>query len=154
MPAGDAEILRPSVLDRLRDEDGQGSYGSVSEYRCAVLRDVEWLLNHRRTTRPAPESCPEVRRSVYHYGLPDLTAVSAESGHSLTRVCRMIEETLRTFEPRLEGPSVRLAGDEASGRGVHFVIEGLLRMDPQPELIRFDTVLEAGGGSFTVSPHA
>lgn len=151
---GDGEILRPSILDRLRDRDGVGAYGSVSEYRQAVLRDVESLLNHRRTIEPAPESCPEVRRSVYHYGLPDLTSVSADSGHSLQGVCRIMEETLRTFEPRLEGPSVRIEEDEAAGRGVHFVIEGLLRMDPEPELIRFDTVLEAGGGSFTVSPHA
>ncbi len=156
MSRNEPESLRPSVLDRLRGRDGQGTYGSVRDYRRAVLRDVEWLLNHRRTIELAPESCPETRRSVYHYGIPDLTAFNAESGHALGRVRQMVEESIRIFEPRLESVKVRLAeGGEGKGpHGARFVIEGLLRMDPQPELVRFDTVLESAGGGFTVDPDA
>ena len=149
--------LRPAILDRLAGDDGPGSaYGSVAEYRRAVLRDVEWLLNHRRTIEPAPASCPEVRRSTYHYGLPDLTAFSADSGEALGEVRLLVEETIRTFEPRLESVRVRIPEEDEDGprRGVRFVIEGLLRMDPDPELIAFDTVLDPSHGGFEVSADA
>ena len=156
MSSSGSTVFRASIIDRLTDRDGEGAYGSVQDYRRGVLRDIEWLLNHRRTIEPAPESCPETRRSVYHYGLPDLTSVSAESGQSLARVRSMIEEALRVFEPRLESVKVRIADDDQpEGRSrIRFVIEGLLRMDPHPELLRFDTVMQPGGGGFKVTSHA
>jgi len=146
-------VLRPSILDRLQSGSRAASYGSVSDYRRAVLRDVEWLLNHRRTIDPAPDSCPETQRSVYHYGIPDLTAISPESGQGRGRVRRMIEEAIRIFEPRLQSVRVSVS-EESGGQGVRFVIEGLLRMDPEPELLRFDTVMETGTGGFKVTEHA
>ena len=156
MSSSGSTTFRASILDRLSEGEGQGAHGSAQDYRRGVLRDIEWLLNHRRTIEPAPESCPETRRSVYHYGLPDLTSVSAESSQSLARVRSMIEEALRLFEPRLESVKVRLADDDApEGRSrIRFVIEGLLRMDPHPELLRFDTVMQPGGGGFKVTSHA
>lgn len=155
MPKREASPVRPSILDRLAS-DAPSGYGSPREYRRAVLRDVEWLLNHRRTVETAPPSCGELRRSVYHYGLPDLTALSPDAKDARVEVRTLVEEALRVFEPRLESVRVRIPEQEGGtgpGRGLRFVIEGLLRMDPDPELVSFDTVLEPGSG-FEVVPDA
>ena len=39
---------------------------------------------------------------------------------------------------------------EGSYRSLKFVIEGLLCMDPAPEPVRFDTVLELGKGEYEI----
>jgi predicted component of type VI protein secretion system len=39
---------------------------------------------------------------------------------------------------------------EGSYRALNFVIEGLLCMDPAPEPVRFDTVLELGKGEYEI----
>jgi predicted component of type VI protein secretion system len=36
-------------------------------------------------------------------------------------------------------------------RGIHFRIEGLLRMDPAPEPVFFDTLLEVSKGEYKVT---
>jgi type VI secretion system protein ImpF len=63
----------------------------------------------------------------------------------------MIEQTLATFEPRLR--KVKVETLEAAGGAKHvlrFQIEGLLDMDPAPELISFDTLLQLSSGEYQV----
>ena len=75
------QTVTQSVLERLIDRDPKsGSEGaptraqSVRLLRASVRRDLEWLLNTRRTPAAADEAYPEVAKSVYNYGLPDLNA--------------------------------------------------------------------------------
>jgi len=75
-----------SVLDRLIDTDPHSAAEpsftwaqSVRELKRALRRDLEWLLNTRRIVEPAPEGFNELRESLYHFGLPDVTSASAES---------------------------------------------------------------------------
>ena len=41
---------------------------SVRQFKAAVQRDLEWLLNTRRIADAPPEELEELTRSVYHYG--------------------------------------------------------------------------------------
>jgi type VI secretion system protein ImpF len=151
--------VRQSVIDRLIDEnpklkaDPPASWeASVAALRSAVLRDLEWLLNTRRIAEPAPDSYPETQRSVYHFGLPDLTSLSGESDLVRRRLLRQVEECIQLFEPRLA--SVRVSPVEVAEEGrrqIRFVIEALLRMEPNPERVAFDTVLEITSGTFRLS---
>jgi len=55
------------------------------------------------------------------------------------------------FEPRLSGVRVSIATtDEEGRRELRFVIDGLLRMEPSPEQVVFDTVLEVTSATFEV----
>ena len=64
---------------------------------------------------------------------------------------RRIEEAIVLFEPRLADVHVTVVDTAEEGeRQIHFVIEGLLRMEPHPEQIAFDTVLEMLSGEFQV----
>lgn len=156
MVKGAQRTVSQSVLDRLIDLDPGSSADpprswadSVRELRAAVRRDLEWLLNTRRIVEPVPDAYPEVRRSVYHFGLPDIASLSGDSGTARRRLLRQIEECIQLFEPRLT--SVRVSAVEAKGEPRHqvrFVIEGMLRMDPDPERVVFDSALEMTSGKF------
>jgi type VI secretion system protein ImpF len=150
-------VVRHSVLDRLLD--GAGTVGdatvtwaeSVRQLKRALLRDLEWLLNTRRIAEPAPDSYPEVQRSVYHYGLPDISSMSLDPETVKRRLVAYVEECLELFEPRLTAVRVTPVEQETEDRTVRFKIEALLRMDPSPERIVFDTVLEPARGEFQVT---
>ena len=117
----------------------------------ALLRDLEWLLNTRRVADAAPDRYPEVQRSVYHFGLPDITSLSGDSEAVRRRLLRQVEDTIETFEPRLEDVRVSpVESDDENRRRIRFVIEGVLRMEPNPEHVVFDTVLETTSGEFAI----
>lgn len=147
-----------SVLDRLIDTDpdttGEPALTwaqSVRELKRGVRRDLEWLLNTRRIVEPAPDGFIELRQSLYEFGLPDITSVSAESTDQCNWLRRQVEETITLFEPRLAGARVTVVtGEEPGRREVRFVVEALLRMEPNPEQVVFDTVLQVASATFEV----
>ncbi len=157
MPAPERTV-RLSVLDRLLDDaprqaaDAPGSWeASLRELRACLVRDVEWLLNTRRVAEPPPDTCLEVLRSVHQYGLPDISSMS-ESEETRERLARAVAESIDLFEPRLTAVRVipKDLGD-AAGRGLHFTVEALLRLDPSPERVVFDTIVETISGRVSVS---
>jgi type VI secretion system protein ImpF len=150
-----------SVLDRLIDNDPKHSAEapltraqSLRELNAALKRDFEWLFNTRRTIEPFPDSAREAARSVYHYGFADISSRSVLSSQDYSDLVREMESAIALFEPRLKRAKVRMERDESSGQTLRFVIEGLLCMDPAPEPVRFDTVLELGKGAYEVKGEA
>ena len=152
-------IARRSVLDRLiepGEHDFRSQAESIRAVKAAVLRDVEWLLNTRRIADPAPPEFVELNNSVYHYGLPDLSSLSASSQSIQGEALRRIEQCIEQFEPRLTGIRVTAIesrfsdeNDRKSDRSFRFHIEAVLRVD-QMEPVVFDTVLDALNGRFDV----
>jgi type VI secretion system protein ImpF len=61
-----------------------------------------------------------------------------------------LQEAVEVFETRLY--NVRVIGESSahSGRSLRFRIEGLARVDPAPEQVSFDTVLELTSGEYAV----
>lgn len=157
MSTSSEPTVRLSVLDRLLDdgslEAGTSTWlGSVEALKASLVRDLEWLLNSRRIVEPAPAEYPEVRNSVYHYGIPDISSRSADSLTEQQGLSRDIEECVRIFEPRLTDVRVVVRpSTEKGARLARFVIEAMLRMEPNPERVVFDTVLETPTGKFSVS---
>lgn len=124
---------------------------SVREYEDSVRRDLEWLLNTRRIVEPAPEGFSEVNRSLYHYGLPDITSLSADAAETPQRLMRQIQDSIELFEPRLS--SVRVApleSEEKDSRQIRFRVEALLEMEPAPERVVFDTILDVASCKFRI----
>jgi type VI secretion system protein ImpF len=150
--------VQRSVVDRLMDSDPDTSTEapltwaqSVRDLKRALRRDLEWLLNTRRIAQLAPEGFTELARSVYHYGLPDITSLAAESVSARDWLRRQVEEAIMLFEPRLASVRVTVATTGEEGRReLRFVIDALLRMEPSPEQVMFDTVLEVTSATFEV----
>jgi type VI secretion system protein ImpF len=67
------------------------------------------------------------------------------------RLMRAVEAALTAFEPRLGNVRVILnstAGDKLPR--IRFTVEGMLRVDPSPEHVSFDTLLEVANGEYKV----
>jgi type VI secretion system protein ImpF len=154
--------VQQSLLDRLIDLDPKTTSEaplswtkSVQQLKASLRRDLESLLNTRRIPTPAPESFEELSRSLYHFGFPDITSLGRDSKDVRVRLMRQVEETIATFEPRLAGVKVSLSETDDEGRRqLRFLIEGLLRMEPNPEQVVFDTVLEISSGEYHVKGDA
>jgi type VI secretion system protein ImpF len=147
-----------SVFDRLIDVEPRDSKEapltraqSVRMLRDAVRRDLEWLLNTRRIAVAPDEGYRELNRSVYVFGLPDFTGISQGTARDRDKLIRQIQNAIKIFEPRIA--KVRIIPVEtqgASSRTLRFRIEGLLLMDPEPEHVSFDTVLQLTSGAYEV----
>jgi type VI secretion system protein ImpF len=157
-PSSTDTAVTLSVLDRLIDLDPRNSKEapptrSQSErmLRDAVRRDLEWLLNTRRIAVPPDESLKELNRSVYLFGLPDFTGFSIATPTEKSKLIRQLQNAIKLFEPRIAKPRiVPIESDTAGTRTLRFRIEGLLLMDPEPEHVSFDTVLQLTSGQYEV----
>lgn len=152
--------VQPSVLDRLTDGDPRSSADppttyaeSLRQFKASVQRDLEWLLNTRRSAPEETDRFEELRRSVFNYGLIDVTAISRDSPVARAQLLRQVEETLALFEPRLTNIQITMAeveGDQ-NRRELRFQVEATLRLDPTPEQVMFDTVLQFSTGQIDVA---
>ena len=144
-----------SVLDRLIDLEPQNSAEtplsrsqSVRLLKGAVRRDLECLLNTRRIFDFPEDEFKEVNRSAYVYGLPDLSALSMATAGDRSKLTRQIVAAINLFEARLANVRVVFVETEdAAKQNVRLRIEAMLRMDPVPEPISFDSVIELKSGN-------
>jgi type VI secretion system protein ImpF len=155
MPSADSpEGLMSSILDRLIDPDSGGTrwkHGySLAEMVDAVRRDLEDLLNTRQSHGGLPEEFTELNRSIFAYGLPELTSLNSFTAQQRAEIGGVIEEIIARFEPRLRNIRASLLdpGDEKS-RSVRFRVDALLAVDPAPE-VAFETTLELGSGRYSI----
>jgi type VI secretion system protein ImpF len=149
-------LLMPSVLDRLIDPASGGTAWrrgySVEQLTDAVRRDLEDLLNTRRSAPPDADRYPEVANSIVTFGLPDLASLPAYTPQQRAAIGRVIEAVIARFEPRLRDVRATLVepGD-LTRRTVRFHIEARLAVEPAPD-VAFETVLELITGHAAVTP--
>lgn len=138
------------LLDRLLDADpGSATQPTptaaeaLEQLRTAVRRDLEALLNARRRRRPLPELLTELPSSVFAYGIPDPASGSYTVPELRAGLAREVEATIRRFEPRLSRVSVTLVNNANDlGGMLRLKVDAVLRADPVPEPVSFETLLE------------
>jgi type VI secretion system protein ImpF len=152
-----SKVATLSVLDRLidlepkrRSESLPTPAKSVRAVKEALRRDLELLMNTRRVVDDPPEACKELCRSVYVYGLSDITSMRLSAVANRHLLLREIEACVAVFEPRLVRTKVSVRTSSDSAHLIHFSIEGLLRVDPEPVPIVFDTFLELNNGTYQI----
>lgn len=146
--------IRLPVLDRLLDSDPdaprdppQTTQMAIDTLRQAVRRDIERLLNARRGRKPVPQGMAELTVSPLGYGIPDPTAGSFTDEDRRQSLAAEVESTIRRFEPRLSAVRVTLAKlpqnsrDPLMDRTLRIKVEAVLRSDPVPEAVAFETLL-------------
>lgn len=149
--------ITPSVLDRLLDfepdlssEAPKSRSRGLRELKQSVRRDLEWLLNTRQYPGDVPATLEEIQKSVAMFGLPDFTAVGAKSPSEQKRLVKELETAIKNFEPRFMDLKITLEPPSNVERVLRFRIEARLKVEPTPEPIVFDTVLQLGTGSYVV----
>ncbi len=149
--------ITPSVLDRLLDYDPQTSTEaprsqsqSLADLKISIKRDLEWLLNTRHNGVEIAETLEELNESLAVYGLPDLTSLSVNSSTEQSRLAKSLENAIRIFEPRFINVKISLEPIDNTDRQLKFRIEAHLDIEPIPEPVSFDTVLQVGSGEFAI----
>ncbi|MCC7340650.1 MAG: type VI secretion system baseplate subunit TssE [Bryobacterales bacterium] len=153
------EVVTQPLLDRLFDLNPDEKVDapvtrleSVRRLKAALKRDMEWLLNTRHcpVMDEMEDDAGELKRSLLNYGLPDISSMSVQSGKDHTRILRQMEEAVEMFEPRLRNVRITLSPVTKGSRTLRFGMEGMLMIDPAPEQVRFDTLLELTSGDIEV----
>jgi len=143
--------VRLPLLDRLLDSDPGAEHDrpltpavALETLRTAVRRDLEALLNARRRRWPLPVTTPELAASPLGYGIPDATSGAYALEERRQALALEVERIIRRFEPRLLSVKVTLkeTGDDLD-RTLRLKVDAVLRTDPIPEPISFETVVEA-----------
>lgn len=130
-----------SLLDRFSDDPPVRL--SAAHLRQSVRRDLECLLNTRRSWLPAPATLRELKKSVLGYGLPDFTAVELDTAEGRQWLCQEVERTIVRFEPRLS--RVRVSSNDTDTWTEPFLrlrIEAVLLAGPASQPVTFDSELE------------
>lgn len=157
-PIRSDQPLVPSVLDRLLDDDpgvstepARNRSQLLRDMKFAVRRDVENLLNARRRNVSLPPALVELQKSLLSYGVADFSGTGPATAKQREAFCRVLEEVIRSNEPRLLEVKVEVAANpEAGDRTLRFRIDALLRADPSPEPVIFDSTLEPATHQFAV----
>ena len=154
--------IKLSVLDRIIGPDQGQTFramqsATVRELENTVHRDLMSLLNVRRADEPIPLEFEETANSILTFGLPDFTSRSVLDRSEQERFRRAIETAIRLFEPRLSNVTVSLdrPGKRSEpGKGLdnslRYHVRALLRIEPDPEPVVFDAVLEPGTGRVAI----
>ncbi|MEM9587990.1 MAG: type VI secretion system baseplate subunit TssE [Planctomycetota bacterium] len=150
--------LIASLLDRLIDEEPTKRTESpmsrtqlLTQMKQSVARDLQNLLNTRCRATGWPQSLDQLDQSLVAYGIPDCVGINTGSRNQQEQLRQMILRNVQTFEPRLTGVRVSLSetNDEAD-RALRFRIDALLKVDPAPEPVAYDSRLDATSGDFEV----
>ncbi len=148
----------PSVLDRLFDEEpssrnerAQTLPQLAAALRDAVRRDLEDLLNARISARVLPEGLDELEQSSFEYGIPDFSGANLSTTERQRKYLRAIEGIIRRHEPRFASVKVIAIEDRQVGvRTLHFRVEAVLRVEPAPESVLYDSQVDLLSRTFRI----
>lgn len=152
------QLLIPSVLDRLIDYDptvgrevARSRSQVLAEMKESLRRDLENLLNTRWRCVGWPPHLTELNTSLVNYGIPDIAGVDLASAEEREKFRRTLEDIVARFEPRFK--SVKIVFPEQGqpiDRTLKFRIDGLMRVEPSPEPVAFDSAVEPATGNVTI----
>lgn len=157
------ELLQPSLLDRLTDEDPSNQQESryqrvlsPARLRETVRRDLAWLLNttNLSATEHDLAKFPDVENSVLNYGMPDLNGRTVSS-IDVPALEELLRKTVWDFEPRLLRDTVKISlvvdNQEMNQKAMTFSIEAMLWAQPTPLRLFFRTEIDLESGQVSVN---
>ena len=148
----------PSLLDRLLDdtpevsrETPEARLQNLRQLKQAVARDLEALLNTRQEAiLDLTNGFEEASHSLLNYGLPDLLTYNFHDPQARGRICRILEQTLDHFEPRLKQVRVTLEPPREHERALRFRVDAVLEVRPAREQVTFDAVLQLSSHKYEI----
>jgi type VI secretion system protein ImpF len=147
----------PSVLDRLFDdapnqpEQGAILAFSLSDFKAALARDLESLLNTRAVKLDHfAKHYPLSIRSVINYGIPDLSSLSLLNPDHRELLRYQIRRAIECHDKRLSQVRVAFDADGNAERLLHFRVDALLKVYPYRPPVSFDATLQLSSNAYQV----
>jgi type VI secretion system protein ImpF len=154
----DDDQILPSVFDRLIDNEPSVKEESphsrsqlMFELKQSVRRDLQNLLNTRWKCEVWPPEYETLELSLVNYGIPDFSGVNMGGPASQKRLIQIVERAIEFFEPRfLRFTLFPIENKKKFDRTLKFKIEGLLKAEPAPEPVSYDTIMDVSSAEFEV----
>jgi type VI secretion system protein ImpF len=136
--------LQSSLFNRLSESnDAVEKRGNRATYRQSIRRDLEALLNSKLHWDTWPEWYSELNHSLFSYGLPDFSSMPLSSQDGRERLCHIVAQAIRKFEPRFSQVSVKtITEDQPLDRVLRIRIQALCHADPEQIEMTFDSEVE------------
>jgi len=147
------ETESPTVLDRLlyRKPNADEQRGRDSDLVLAsIARDLEALLNSRCHEDTILADYTESCSSILNFGVPEFDQYgNLASASEQNKLCKAIEGSIRLFEPRLSGVSVRMIASGKRDFTLRFRIEATIQAQGEKEV--FEAGLKRNSNILSVS---
>jgi type VI secretion system protein ImpF len=130
---------------RTKTEVPASGWDQVKAYKDGLARDLTNLLNVQRNDDDIPEEFTETNRSVAAYGIRDYS----RSPMDTEQIRRLIERSVRIFEPRLRHITVQLI--QTIEHRIEFRILATLQLSTRSEPVVFDAILPEHSRRFQVT---
>ena len=151
--------LTAPLLDRLLDDNPdqpqerqRGQHLLIHQLKESVRRDLEALFNSRQCCIAPPDNFDFNQRALFNYGLPDAATLNLGSQKARQEFCRLVEDTVKRFEPRIRSVKVATrSGFDPEDPSIRFRVEATLFALSAEELIVFDSALNPVTRSVTVA---
>ena len=149
--------LMLSLLERLQEDsqrEGRTRTRSRVEARTELVESVRQhlnsLLNTKRLHDAVPEGFDHCAESLLTFGMPDFSVLSLENPEDEDSLRLAMQQAIARFEPRLSAVDVTTEPRDHLIPILRFRVSALLRTQPVPEQVCFDTVLHPDKGLVVV----
>lgn len=150
--------LSRSVLDRLLDDapdmeaDPLVSLSDqVREMREVIRRDLEALLNTRRSPSGPPGALKELNDALVSYGMDGVLSANLVTDASKDKLAQSIERRISMFETRLSDVRVTILKNRMEGeRALRMRIQATFRLHEGMPPISFESKIDPSTQRFLV----
>jgi type VI secretion system lysozyme-like protein len=132
------------LFEKLIDLDPKSSHDpqefrvlGLDDLKASIKRELERLLDTRRSVGIGDEKITPPPETVLDYGLPDWSTLSPTSGQDMEALARAARIAIRAFEPRLLDPVVTVVRPKDGVNRITLVIKGSVRLDTVVEPVSF-----------------
>lgn len=155
---GQDRVIATSVFDRLLDsEPDRPTDGPISipaQTRLlqeSIRRDLEALLNTRRSPASPPGSFGELSDSVLSYGVDGFVSANLVTDEAKIALARSLEHRIASTETRLDNVRVTILKSRTTGeRTLKMRIEANYRLQEGAPPIHFETTIDPSSQRFSI----
>lgn len=141
----------PTLWNRLLDDEPhrgveaeERHWSTLDEYKAAIVRDLEILVNTRRELLSARlADYPSLQGSLLEYGLPDFLGRGLHSTDDRQMIQRQLERAIESNDCRFRNVRVRLLDQDNQDRLLRFRVDAMLVLMDARQQVAFDAVLQA-----------
>ncbi|MFO1052655.1 MAG: type VI secretion system baseplate subunit TssE [Planctomycetota bacterium] len=150
MSRDDEPEIRLPLLLALTDDDPDSQVESrgqmrarLRQFRESVRQDLQDLLNTRNRCISWPREYEQLERSVFDYGIADVTGINLASPERRAQFLGEIAQVIRRHDARFEEVHVvPLDSQDPLDRTLRFRIEATVRVEAGRDTATFDFQLE------------
>ncbi|MBB4293266.1 type VI secretion system protein ImpF [Rhizobium leguminosarum] len=151
-------VLSRSILDRLMDEAPDRAVDppmtfvdQVREVREAIRRDLEALLNTRRSPATPPAVLSELRDALVSYGVDGIVSANLMTEQAKLKLAAVIERRIALFETRLADVRVTILKSRTmTERALRMRIQATFRLHEGMPPISFESTIDPSTQRFLV----